>query len=153
MSNLKNACVVYVTATQKELPRVQMELEQDGYSVCAVRATADAIRQIRTDSNDIPEAIRKCIENSNLCVFLIPEEEDDDGDIHGAAGLAGQLGRRIVGLVSGSRIVYPKEFDLAGAIIRISSARLTSVIQGEDTWESADKAVIKDRPIDHQKCQ
>ncbi len=153
MSDQKNACVIYVVATENELPAVKAELEQNGYAVCAVLATTETARKLRTDDNGIPEAIKSCIKNSDLCVFLIPDEDEEDGGIHGAAGLANQLGKRIVGLVSGSRTTYPEGFDTAGAMIRISSPRLSSVLQGEDTWEAADKTAIEDRSIHHQKCQ
>lgn len=154
MSNQKkNACVIYVASTKSELPRVQVELERNGYVVCTVLAAVDTVRKLRSDEGDVPEAIRRCIESSDLCVFLVPEDEVEDGGLHGAAGLASQLGKRIVGLVNGGRIVYPEAFEVAGAIIRMSSARLASVIQGEDTWEAADSSIIKDRPIRHQRCQ
>lgn len=153
MTSVKNACLIYVIATKHELPRVQGELEKNGYKICAVLAAAEDVRKLRTDSDGIPERIRKCIESADLCIFLVPEEEEQDGGIHGAVALAGQLGKRIIGLISGSRTIYPEGFDVAGAIIRASSPRLTSVIQGEDTWEAVDMTAIKDRIIDHQRCQ
>lgn len=153
MSNVKKACVIYVRATESELPRVNRELEQEGYTVNAVLATAQDLRSIRNDSNDISDALRQCIADADLCVFLIPEEEENDGGIGGGAGFARQMGKRIVVLVGGARAVYPEGFDIADAIIRMASPRLTAVIQGEDTWESPDQTVIPDRPIHHQKCQ
>ncbi|MBX9403153.1 hypothetical protein K4L06_17730 [Lysobacter sp. BMK333-48F3] len=153
MSRQKKACVIYVNSNKDELPRVQEELEQNGYAVCSALASTEAARGLLHDESDVSETIRNCISNAELCIFLIPEELEQDGEIHGAASVAGQLGKRMVGLVGGARTVYPQEFDIAGAIIRISSARLANVIQGEDVWESADNAPIKDRVIDHQKCQ
>ncbi len=152
MNTQKNACVIYVTATKGDLPAIQEELEKSEYTVCSVHATLEAAKAAQSGSENIPEAIKRCIERSNQCLFLIPENEDNDEGIGEAAGLAIQLGKRLVGLVAGSRTELPEGFDALGIIIGMRSPRVAAVIQGDDTSELEGKPA-RDRSIDHQKCQ
>ena len=149
----KNACVVYVQATKAEVPRIKEELENNGYSVCSVLASLDVAKNAQSGATDLPDALKKCIEQAELCLFLVPEEQSDDQGISGAIGLSGQLGKRMIGLVGGSRTAYPPGFEMVGSALRLSSTRLPACIQGDDIWESEDAEVVKERRIDHQKCQ
>lgn len=149
----KNACVVYVQATKTEAPRIKAELEKNGYSVCSVLASLEAAKSAQRGAMDLPDALKRCVEQAQLCVFLVPEEQPDDQGISGAIGFAGQLGKRMIGLVAGSRTVYPPGFEMVGSALRLSSTRLSTCIQGNDIWESEDAKVVEERRIDHQKCQ
>lgn len=153
METQKTACLIYVASLKQELPRVQESLEREGYKVVTLLVSLSVAQQIKENSGQVPAEVRACIEQADICVFLLPEETVEDVGLSGAAGLAGQLGKRIIGLVAGARTVYPEGFELAGAMIRLASPRLKSVLQGEDTWEAEDKSPIKERGIDHQRCQ
>lgn len=153
METQKTACVIYVASLESELPRIQEDLVRECYKVISLLVSLDVAQHIKENRGQIPPKVRECIEQADLCVFLLPEETTEDGGLNGVAGLAGQLGKRIVGLIAGARTVYPEGFELAGAMIRLASPRLKSVLQGEDTWETTDKSPIKKRDIDHQRCQ
>ena len=153
MEMQKTACVIYVASTKVELDPVKQNLEREGYKVTPLLVSADVAQYIKDNDGQVPPKIRECIEQADLCIFLLPEEPAEDSGIQGAAGLAGEMGKRVVGLVDGYRAIYPTEFELAGSMIRLSSPRLKSVIQGENIWEEADKSPAKDRDIDHQRCQ
>lgn len=153
MEMQRTACVVYVASTKVELAPVKQNLESEGYKVTSLLVSADIAQYIKDNQGQVPPKIREYIEQADLCIFLLPEEPAEDSGMQGAAGLASQIGKRVVGLVAGSRTIYPTEFDLAGSMIRLSSPRLKSVIQGENIWEEADKSPAKERDINHQRCQ
>lgn len=153
MEMQKTACVIYVASTSVELATVKQSLERESYKVRSLLVSADVAQYIRDNDGQVPPKVRECIEQADLCIFLLPEDPAEDSGLHGAAGLAGQMGKRVVGLVAGSRAIYPAEFELAGSMVRFSSPRLRSVIQGENIWEEADTSPAKDRDIDHQRCQ
>lgn len=153
MEMQKTACVIYVAVTKAELSPVKKSLESEGYKVTCLLVSADVAQYIKDNDGKVPPEIRENIEQADLCIFLLPEDPAEDSGMQGAVGLAGQMGKRVVGLVAGSRDIYPTEFELAGSMIRLSSPRLKSVIQGENIWEEADESPTKDRSIDHQRCQ
>jgi len=148
----KTACVIYVASTSAELSSVKRSLEDEGYKVTLLLVSVDVAQHIKDNDGEIPPKIRAYIEQADLCVFLLPEDPAEDSGIQGIGGLAGQIGTRIVGLVAGTRTMYPVEFELAGSMIRVSSPRLRSVIQGENIWEDIDNSP-SNRSIDHQRCQ
>lgn len=147
------ACVIYVKATEQELDPVRAKLEEAGYSVCAVEAALRDAVAAQAGETAIPEALAECIRDADLCVFLLPEMASDDACVGAGAGLASQLGKRIVGIVAGARADYPHDFETAGGMIRQNSERIEQVIRGEDIWENPDRSVIKDRVIKHVRCQ
>jgi hypothetical protein len=152
MNAKSQACLIFVKSTKSEVPRVRDELQNGGYSVCQVMATREEVDSLKSGGDEISSPLRDCIEKADLCVFLVPEE-GDDAETGGAAGFSGQLGKRIVGLIGGGRTVYPEGFALAGAMIRMGSKRLSSVIEGKNVWEGLDGSIIPEREIPHQKCQ
>lgn len=87
MERKKSACVVYVAKTKGELPRVTQALNSEGFEICAVLATIEVAQSAQSGGDDLPLPVRACIENSELCVFLIPAEDQDDEAIgRGASG-------------------------------------------------------------------
>ncbi len=154
LANKKRACLVYVAATEAGRDAIRARLEQSGYSVCEIKAEQDVALAAQSGQVDLPIALAECITGSDLCVFLLPEEECDDCGLGGAAGLAVQLGRRIIGIVAGGRTEYPESFDTgAGSMLRIGSDRLDDAINGTDVWERQDRSPAVDRPIKHVRCQ
>jgi hypothetical protein len=87
-------------------------------------------------------------------VFLLPEDEADDGAIDEAADLANRLEKRIVGVVAGARDSYPESLDdHAHSMVREDSDRLDDVICGSEVWEAPDRSLAGERPIKHIRCQ
>ncbi|MDR6288815.1 hypothetical protein E9232_001322 [Inquilinus ginsengisoli] len=154
MSDQKRACLIFVKATEGRRAAVRTRLEQNGYSVCEVEAELDDALAAQSGGSDLPAELIECISKSDLCVFLLPEAEANDGVLDDAAGLANNLGKRIVGIVSGDRIGYPQNLDdHAGSMIREGSDRFDDAVCGTDVWERPDRSPVVDRPIKHIRCQ
>jgi hypothetical protein len=154
LANKKHACLVYVTATEAGCDAARVRLEQSGYSVCEVKAELDVALAAQAGQAGLPIPLAECITGSDLCVFLLPEEDKDDCGLGGAAGLAGQLGKRMIGLVAGARTEYPESFEAgAGSMLRVGSDRLNDAIDGTEIWEGRDQSPVVDRPIKHIRCQ
>jgi hypothetical protein len=147
------ACLIYVRATEQKRDPIREKLEEAGYSVCAVKAELEDAVAAQAGEIAIPEALAECIRSADLCVFLLPEIGADDGCVGLGAGLASQLGKRVVGIVAGARADYPRDFETAGGMIRQDSERFEQVIRGEDVWEEPDRSIIRDRTIKHIRCQ
>lgn len=154
MSDGKRACLIYVKATEAMCNAVRARLEAQGYSVCEARAEVEDAVAAQGGSTDLPAELLTCITQSELCVFLLPEEADGDGLMGGAADVAGGLEKQMVCVVAGSRTDYPTELDdHAQAIIRDDSDRLDDAICGAEVREAPDRSPSPDRKIDHIRCQ
>jgi len=153
MNSRKLACIIYVAATEGQVPQVKAQLELEGYEACTVRCTLEIAKNAQNGNESIPRNIEDCITRSDLVMFLIPEDEAQDEGIGLAGSMATAIGKRIIGLISGDRSVYPDELRTADSIIPITSKRIAAVIQGENVWETTSCEPIPDRRIDHQKCQ
>lgn len=154
MEHRKIACVIYVIATQNELPQVKESLKSQEFDTGCVLTTLEVAQAAQEGTaGGLPTPVRDCIANSQLCIFLLPANKEDDGGIGQAAQLAVQLEKRIIGVVAGDRDQYPDGFKAVASVIRVSSSALASAIQGKNIWESPNKSAIPERSIDHQKCQ
>lgn len=154
MSDAKRACLVYVTATAAKRGPVKAQLEKSGYAVCEVKAQLEDAVAARAGSADLPGELADCISNSELCVFLLPEDDADDGILDDAAGLANRLQKRIVGVVAGARDIYPQSFnDHAKSMVRANGDRLDDAIFGSELWEGPDRSPVSPRTITHIRCQ
>lgn len=154
LEDQKRACLVYVAETAAGVEAVKTRLEQNGFAVCAVEAKLEDALAAQNGETNLPEALAECIDGSDLCVFLLPESEANDGGLGQACGLASQLGKRIIGIVAGTRENYPEPFeDNAESMIRQESDRLTDAICGTEVWERPDRSPVADRPIKHVRCQ
>lgn len=154
MSNQKRACLVYVRATEGGRATVRARLEQNGYSVCEVRAELDDALAAQSGQGEFPAELTDCISGSDLCIFLLPESAEEDWALDDAAGLAGRTGKRMIGVVAGNRREYPQSLDdHASSMIRESSDRLDDAICGAEVWEQPDRSLVPDRPIKHIRCQ
>ena len=150
----KRACLIYVLATEDDRGPVRQKLENAGYMVCEVKAEFDEVLAAKEGEEGLREEITACISASELCVFLLPEDDQQDGEIGTAAGYADNLGKRLIGVVAGNRISYPEILeDFAPSMVRVGSDRLGGAIAGEAIWEAADRTPVADRPIKHVRCQ
>lgn len=154
LANKKSACLVYVAATEAGRDAIKVHLEQSGYLVCEVKAEHGVALAAQSGQMDLPVGLAECITKSDLCVFLLPEKQLDDCGLGGAAGLAVQRGKRIIGIVAGDRIDYPESFITgAGSMLRMGSDRLDDAINGSDVWERQDRSPTIERRIKHVRCQ
>lgn len=150
----KRACLVYVSATEDGRAAARAGLEKLGYSVCEVKAELDDAQAARSQEGNLPVELADCISTSDLCVFLLPEIEADDGVLDVAASLANQLGKCIVGVVAGKRGEYPLGFDdHAASMVRKGSGRFDDAVCGAEIWEQPDGSLVTDRTITHIRCQ
>lgn len=150
----KRACLIYVTATENDRAAVREKLEGAGYVVCEVKAELNEAVAAKAGEDGLRDEITACVGASELCVFLLPEDDADDGVIGTAAGYADSLGKRLIGVVAGIRVSYPDVLeDFAPSMVRIGSERLRQAIEGEEVWERPDRTPVLDRPIRHVRCQ
>jgi hypothetical protein len=155
MATKKKACLVYVKATEHNLEAVRFALLEAGYSICEVKAELkDAIAAKESQFEQVPKELKDCITESELCIFLLPEDEAEDGYLGGSASFAHKSEKRIIGVVAGARTVFPQPFeDAADSMIRAGSKRLSDVIAGKEIWENPDSSPVADRNIPRIKCQ
>lgn len=147
------ACIIYVKSTQAEVTPTKQRLMEVGYAVCESLASIDEANAAQLGAADLPRKISECIANADLCIFLLPENESDDGCIGGAASMSSRLGKRMVGIVAGDRAVYGDYFDSSGSMLRVGSTRISSAIAGENVWEEVGGKIAPERKIKHLPCQ
>ena len=153
MPDKKRACLIYVTATEAMRAPVKSRLQAQGYDVCEVKAEVEDALAAQAGSSALPAILAKCIVESDLCVFLLPEEAEADGLIGAAAGMAGGLDKPSVCVVAGDREEYPAEVDDHASIVREDSDKLDDAICGAEVHEAPDRSLSPDRQIDHVRCQ
>jgi 3-hydroxyisobutyrate dehydrogenase-like beta-hydroxyacid dehydrogenase len=153
MPDMKRACLIYVTATEALRAPVKARLEAQGFDVCEVKADLEDALAAQEGATQLPAALADCIAQSDLCVFLLPEEAGGDGLIGAAAGMAGGLDKQSVCVVAGGREEYPAEIDDHASIVREDSERLDDAICGTEVHEAPDRSPAPDRKIDHIRCQ
>lgn len=150
----KRACLVYVAATASKREAVRRQLEESGYSICEVKADLEDAIAAQAGEDSLPDALRTCIESSEVAVFLLPEDSASDGLMGQAAGAADSCGKPVIGVIEGSRSIYPEEFqDTAHSMIREGSTTLPAALAGEEIWEKADRTRIVERPFKTVRCQ
>lgn len=150
----KRACLVYVPETEEQRDGVRQLLEAAGYAVCQVKAEIDDALAASVGQAELRQEIIDCMAPADLCIFLLPEDDNRDGQIGIAAGYADSLGKRLIGIVAGARTTYPDVLeDFAPSMVRVGSERLASAIAGEAVWETVSREVVSDRRITHVRCQ
>lgn len=150
----KRACLVYVTATASKRDAVRGHLEECGYSICEVKADLEDAIAAQAGEDALPDALKICIESSDVSVFLLPEDPAFDGLMGPAAGAADSCDKPVIGVVEGVRGIYPEEFqDTAHSMIREGSTTLPAALAGEEIWEKADRTRIVERPFKTVRCQ
>lgn len=146
----KKACIVYTKGLESKARAVSQELNQKGFNVCMAEAEQDEVEAAQAGES-VPEHIQACIDNSVICVFLIPEQ--GYGCLQGAAGYAAAAGKLIVAIAENVASLPQVFDDHATSVLTIDSSRLSEVIQGEQVWERADGSPSPERKIKRVKCQ
>jgi hypothetical protein len=149
------ACIVYVHATANLRGPIKKRLEAEGYEVREIKASIDDALAAQAGVDvALPAELTRLIEESDLCVFLLPEVGGDDGFIDAVAGLANKLNKPVIGVVAGKRENYPPNLDdCAKAMVREGSSRISDALKGQEIWEKPDGSIPPDRTIKHIKCQ
>jgi hypothetical protein len=154
VSKDRRACLLYVAATANVREAARVKLEQEGYTVCEVRAELEVARAAEAGDVDLPAEVTDCMTGADLCVFLIPEYEVGDGLLVGCGGLAVELGKRFIVVAAGARETFPQVVDDgASAIVRDCDEGLIGAIRGDRVFVKPDGSRSPDRPIDHVRCQ
>lgn len=150
MSKAKKACVVFVAGLEDKASFITAKLNSDGYEVCLHQASEEETMAARDGAANINEKLAECLRNSNICVFLIDQEDQYDG-----IGLAAsQAGAMVIGLLAGPGAVASGIIDdIAEAVMPMDSKNLDDALQGKDVWEGSDGKPINPRKIPRQKCQ
>lgn len=150
----KKACLVFVTATADQRAAVRSQLETDGLTVCEVRADLEDAIAGQSGSDVLPQGLEACMADAEVCVFLLPDQPEEDGMLAGAAAGADASGKTLVCVVTGARTVYPEIFqDAAESLLRDGSSSLSEAVSGGSVWEGADKSRVTKRKMTHVKCQ
>ncbi|MCV4261429.1 hypothetical protein [Pseudomonas capsici] len=150
MSNAK-ACIVFTIGLEKEVPAISTQLSDEGFNVCTAAADQDIVEAAQSGSLSIPEAVKSCIDNAEICIFLIPKEESE-GTMT-AAGYAGNLGNKIVAVVEDINSLPQIFDDLATSVVCIGSPQLPDALKGKSVWESPNGSEAGKRKIDRVRCQ
>ncbi|WP_157073603.1 hypothetical protein [Sphingomonas soli] len=154
MSDEKRACLVYIAATATSVDSVRSRLEGEGYAICVIEAQPDDAVAAQSGERDLPPELLQCIENSDICVFLIPEEPGASGDLCAGIGVANSEGKRTIAVLCGDPKQIPEGVDdLADAVVKIDSDRLIPAVEGEDVWESPSAKPDEPRKTNRVKCQ
>jgi hypothetical protein len=154
MNAPNRACLVYVPATAALRAGARARLEAEGYEVCEVLAELDGAIAAEAGNTDLPAALKDCISAAEICVFLLPENEADDGCLSGCGGLASQLGKPFIAVVSETREALPQPFDDdAAGVVRDCEDGLVGAIRGDRTFKGPDGSGAIDRNIKHIRCQ
>lgn len=150
----QQACLVYVAATAEKRDAVRVQLKEAGYTVCEVKADLEEALASQAGQTALSDGLKECIESSDVCVFLLPEDPASDGLMGAAAGAADSCGKPVVGVIEGRRSTYPEEFqDTAHSMVREGSPSFPKAIGGEEIWERADRTRVTERPFKTVKCQ
>jgi len=148
------ACLVYVSSTAAMREIARQKLSDAGYVVCEVEAALADAAAAQVGESSLPPELEDCIRNSQVCVFLLPENLAEDAGIANAASYADAKGKPIICVVAGARIDYPQVFDdNAESLIRSESPRLADAIGGEPVWEGPDGKRSPSREIKRVRCQ
>ena len=154
MADPQRACLVYVAATQNNRAPVRAELEDARFEVCEVMAEIEDARGAQAGTKDLPPTLAACLRQAQLCVFLLPEDEKADGLIGAAAAEAQACDKRTIGVVAGARERYPEALDdLAQAMVRVGSGKLSEAVRGEEIWEAPGGGPTPKRDARNVKCQ
>lgn len=145
------ACVVFTVGLDRKVPSISEKLANEGYDVCTASAEQEVVEAAKAGSLDIPDAVKNCIDNAAICVFLIPQENSEG--LSNAAGYAGRTGKKIVAVLENLNTLPQIFDDLASAVVGLGSSQLTKAIQGEQIWESPAGSSDGPRNIRRVRCQ
>jgi hypothetical protein len=148
----KLACVVYLSSYVGSLARVEARLLKLGYEVHSFEVSkdrADAI--VAGDKASLPDALRDCLEQSELCVLLIDESAGSLGTI---GGLSSDLGCRVVTVGKDLESLPIELDDIAdGHLPDVDHQKADEVLGGERVRINVDGTELPLREPKRQKCQ
>lgn len=145
------ACIVFSVGLEEEVSPILAQLSGKGYDVCVAAAEQQVVAAAQGGSTQIPDEVKNCIINAEICVFLIPKQ--NTACVTNAGSYAGGLGKRIVAVIEdvGS---LPQIFDdLATSVVVLDSPKLSAALQGELVWEVPSASGDGKRNIHRVKCQ
>ncbi|WP_421953645.1 hypothetical protein [Polaromonas sp.] len=147
----KKACLVFVPKLAALAQTVSSWLSEDGAEVCVVEiepVEADAIRGGDYDQN---VAVQACVDDADVCIFLLGDENTDE--VLAAAGKVAASKRRVV-VVVGEGASLPQIFDdAADAVVNATTPGLREVILGKDIRQLPDGSIAPQRVPARVKCQ
>ncbi len=151
MTDIK-ACLIYTQQSKHMLLQTITKLTDEGYTVCSLESVLRDAIDAQSSKNGLPMQITECIEKSDICVFLLPEQSKDDEGLGGACTFANQTAKPVIGIMAGHYTEVPQEFDdCAQSMIREKSKIGPAII--EEIWENTDGSKAEGRKIIHIKCQ
>ena len=141
-----------MSVTSHRRAEARARLEASGYLVTEVEADPSEASNVTEDG--VPTALAECLESSELCVFLLPDDQDDDGLIGASAATSGAQDKPIICIVSGDRTEYPQGIeDHADSVIRECNESFDEAIGGKHVWQAPDGSPVPPRKIKHVICQ
>ncbi len=150
----KKACLIYVTATLKLRESARARLEKEGYDVCETLADIDEATTVKLGDAPVSDNLKACIDDADICVFLLPEDVGADGCMGSGAGYASEIGKPFIAVVEGEREALPPSFDDdAAGVVRDCDEGLTGAINGDPSFKKPDGTNVPPRKTDHVKCQ
>lgn len=154
MTKAKRACLVYTASTAGDRDAVRKRLEDGGYDVCEVEAQlADAVAAEAGEAA-IPADLQACIDASEVCIFLIPDDASALGDVGSGIGVGNASGKRVVAVLAGQPKNLPQKVDdLADAVVCVDSDELIPAVEGKPVWEAPGKEDGQPRKTKRVKCQ
>lgn len=154
MPTSKHACLIYVSVTESLRAVAREKLTSEGFEVCEVLADLDDAKAAQAAEGTLPTDLRKCIDKANVCVFLLPEDANNDGCIGPGGGLASELGKPFIAVVEGGREILPQVFDAdAAGVVHDCEDEFIDAIRGDQTFKNPDGSNSDDRKITHIRCQ
>lgn len=147
----RKACLVFTFGLEKEVPPITAQLTEEGFNVCTASADQEVVEAAQAGSRSVPEAVRSCIENAQICVFLIPNQESVD--VINAAGYACSQGNRIIAVVENIHALPQIFDDIAFSVVCIGSPGVADAFKGRKVWETPNGSADGKREIQRIKCQ
>jgi hypothetical protein len=150
MFNAK-ACIVFTVGLEKEVSPISTQLSAKGYNVCVAAADQEIVEAAQAGASCIPDAVKNCISDAEICVFLIPRQDAESVEI--AAGFAGSMGKQIVAVAEDIDSLPQVFDDFAKSVVVVGSPKLGNALQGESVWERPTGSSDGKRIIHRVKCQ
>jgi hypothetical protein len=148
----KLACIVYLSSYQGSVEAVEDHLQGLGYDVHSFEVTKARAEAVRAgDVASLPDELRKCLQDAELCVLLLGDEAECLGAI---GGLGSDLGCRVV-TMGGDPESLPAELDdvIDGHLPDVEQPQVDEVFQGTPERIKPDGTASPDRKPKRVKCQ
>jgi hypothetical protein len=147
----KKACLIFVPNQAALAQTIQTWLHEDAFDVCAVEIALTHVALIKAGDYAQDEAVRACVKDANLCIFLLGASITD-AVLSASAEVASSNNRVVV--VTVPTTVLPQVFDdTADAVVSATSTELRAVIQGKNVWQKPDGHPTERRVPARVKCQ